>query len=120
MDAKTFAQGYPYTLATAEIYPPGQTPLLTDALDWSYRFGRLLHARLSDTPPDTLTTQREFGQYTTWAKNFPELEDELLANPETGLRDRMEVNFHAMNRHMLDLWAPISRGGWPSPKTPWR
>ncbi len=42
------------------------------------------------------------------------MEYELLLTPDVGLRARNEVNFHAMNRHMLGMWEPLTRGGWSS------
>lgn len=115
MDAKQFVEAYPLTLAPNIINSGNPTPELAVAQTWSYRFGRLLHAQLSGEPPDAFGTQKEFDQYRSWVRHMPEMEEDVLIADipeEQRLRNRMEINFHSINGHMLDMWTPIVKGHW--------
>jgi len=114
MDAREFVRGYVKTYDDSEIHQGEHAAIITDAQDWSYGFGRLLHAKLSGQEPDTMSSRQDFSDYRAWSGNFHEMELDIMVTPEIGLRARNEVNFHAMNRHMIGMWEPVTKGAWSS------
>jgi len=117
MDARLFAAGYQPTLPPERIHRGSELFDITEAQDWSYNFGRLLHARLNDAEPDTLPDTAAFHVYRRWGNGFHDLEDRALSDPVNGIRVRNELNFHAMNRLMLGMWEPVANGYWTSEKS---
>jgi len=112
MFAPKFVQEYPATLSPGEIHPYGAHPMLEEARDWSHRLGQLLHGRLSCGIIDSEQFTGDLTEYQEWALGFHDLEIALLTDPTMRPEDRMMVNFHALNRHMTDMWQPLRLWGW--------
>lgn len=115
MKAEKFVEAYPYTMTPAQIHRGGHSVGIEEAQTISYRFGRLLHASLSDIPPDEFTQPADFNEYEQWGAGFADLEYGLLSSaPGPNLRAFTEINFHRMNLGMRSMWKPIIEGQWKS------
>jgi len=99
-------------MSQGEIHPDGAHPMLEEAREWSHRFGTLLHARLGCLPCDGEQFQQELKEYQDWSLGFHDLEIALLTDPKMQPEDRMMVNFHALNRHMVEMWQPLRYWDW--------
>jgi len=108
-----FAKGYADELTAERIHRGSHAEYITDAQNWSYKFGRLLHAALTDKPIDALSEQL-VDAYPHWLDtqllHVPERVS--LDKPETYANVVSETNFHRLNNHMLGMWAPIGAGKW--------
>ncbi len=113
MKSAEFAEAYPQTLPETTIHWGNHPPEVQQAQDFSHNFGRLLHARLSGTEPDIMTSTGEITEYIQWTRDdFVPMWRKL---PSLNAEDtRNELNFHMINQHMLPLWLPIhTTDEWP-------
>ncbi len=117
MDTREFVKAYPDSLKPGQIHSGPHSALIHDAQEWSYRFGLLLHMLLSSQANDAPSMPTDdFDDYMGWAKhNVSDQEIDLITQPD-GLRARNEINFHTMNRCMVNLWTPLFSRLWSSDK----
>lgn len=112
MKSPEFVSVYPLDLSDRQIYFGDYGEDIQEAQRRSYQIGRFLHAVLSGGHPDTFTTEAEINEYDRWTSNHRQLESATLDYPD--MEPFNEINFHGLNRHMLDLWKPLRQGGWQS------
>ena len=125
MQAAEFVEPYPRTLPLYEelvALPPTALSPKENAMAWGYRFGQLLHDRLSGRLPDTFTTEREIANYAQWNNSSATLTGQFElygTSTETAqLGNRNRVNFHSLNRSLLSFWRPLIDGAWMPPERP--
>jgi hypothetical protein len=109
MIASEFVEAYPSIMSDREIHRGPHSQFITDAQEWSYRFGRVLHHYLSGGKPET-TPKFDGPGYDEWVEGYENIEAEVIArgnDDPNALRALNELNFHGLNRSMRPLWWPI-------------
>jgi hypothetical protein len=115
MRATEFVTAYANRLDPDQIHAGPHSTYIRDAQAWSYRFGLLLHATLSETtPPADAMDRKGLDDYKHWmAFNWARLRWRGEDAPEEDcLRVFSETTFHHMNWHTTGIWKAILAGGW--------
>lgn len=118
MHSEEFTEAYPLDISEEDIHKGEYSKLISEAQDWSYRFGRRLHLSLTGGTPDTFTDPDEIRTYCGWGTNVVDTAIDLTGMALNGNHDALramnEFNFNLMNFFMRSMWEPIFQGAWRS------
>jgi hypothetical protein len=117
-----FAQAYPIDMTPAEIHRGAHSQYMTEAQDYSYQWGRMMHAILRvDGSIQAFENQGQrdgLVEYLNWLRQDGGIGQTVaqLDEAPTEVRNHglNELNFHALNAHMSDLVIPMASGAWAS------
>src|SRR5581483_10555959 len=98
MEAGRFVQPYPDRMTEEEIHRGPHAEHIRDAQDYSYKWGRVLHALLSDEEDMSAFEEIDVRGYARWVHDdFDVLHNDLHSLPiELRARALNETNFHFM------------------------
>lgn len=112
MKTAEFLNAYPRDLTEAQIHNGATIPEVQATQLYSYSLGHVLFDALSGSREGLPERMAQLTEYEEQV-NFASIEVALLDNPD-GWRYRNEVNFYGLNRHMQELWTPLTYGKWPN------
>lgn len=112
MLASEFLQPYPRHLSENHIHRGAEPPAVREVQDYSYTYGRIVHAAMNDQPDHITPLLPKIVSFEE-SNTFGDVELQLLNTPGAW-RYRNEVNFYALNTHMDYLWRPLIHNAWPN------
>jgi hypothetical protein len=116
MDVEGFLRPYPDEMSPEDIHRGNHAKYIYDAQEYSYQWGRVLHALLSKDEDKSALEKLDVNAYTHWLHDGFDASPDKLAGYPADVRARAlnETNFHFMNRCLFSMWQPLANHGWKS------
>jgi len=116
MESQKFAEAYPYDLWPSEIRNGKHSRYTYEAQDYSYKWGRVLHAALGNAALDTFVDVKDELGYYDWIQNGLEsVQHKVMEAPIDVARGGLnQLNFHLLNDRMRWQWKPLRAKSWDS------
>jgi hypothetical protein len=117
MDVEGFLRPYPDRMSPADIHRGQHSEYMYDAQEYSYQWGRVLHALLSEGEDKSALQELNLDAYTHWLQDGFDASPTSLEDVPADLRPRVlnETNFHFMNQCLAHMWQPLASERWESP-----
>lgn len=117
MQAERFLEPYPDQMSPQDIHRGPHAGYIREAQDYSYKWGRVLHALLRDEDGDKSGLEEmDLYAYNDWLHNdFDEFHSDLTdVSVDVRARALNETNFHYLNLCLWGMWSALAEKRWKS------